>query len=125
MVDVRQSVIVVEDNPDLREVLKEMLDLQGFRVTTAEGGLPGLLRIGSERPACLILDIKLEDVSGFEVYRVLRKHPDFRDLPVLFISGAYPDEEWVRRQLDAGTVHFLPKPLIENDLLRAVRELIR
>jgi len=121
--DRQPSVMVVDDNSEVRDVIRELLALQGFSVTTAGNGLAALLRIGVERPSCLVLDLKLEDVSGFEVYRVLRADPDLRDLPVLFISGAYPDEEVVRRQLDGGPVHFLPKPVIEDDLVRAVRSL--
>jgi CheY-like chemotaxis protein len=118
------SVMIVDDNPEVRDVLQELLSLRGFSVSTAQSGLSALLRIGLERPSCLVLDLKLEDISGFEIYRVLRADPDLRDLPVLFISGAYPDEEWVRRQLGSGPIHFLAKPVVEIDLVQAVSSLV-
>jgi CheY-like chemotaxis protein len=114
-------LLVVDDNPGVRDVLRDLLAIEGYPVSTAGGGLSALLRIGTVRPACVILDLKLDDVSGFEIYRVLREEPGFQELPVLFISGAYPDEQWVRRQVGTGPVHYLPKPIIREDLLRAVR----
>jgi CheY-like chemotaxis protein len=117
-------ILVVDDQVEVREVLKDLLTVAGYSVSAVGGGLAALLRIGAERPACLILDLKLDDVSGFEIYRVLREDPDFRDLPVLFISGAYPDGEWVRRQLGTGPIRFLSKPMKHEDLTRTLEELL-
>jgi CheY-like chemotaxis protein len=121
MQDMLPKVLIVDDNPGVRDVLRDLLAVEGYPVSTAEGGLCALLRIGMMRPSCVVLDLKLDDVSGFEIYRVLREDPEFRELPVLFISGAYPDEEWVRRQIGTGPVHYLPKPIVQEDLVRAVR----
>jgi CheY-like chemotaxis protein len=117
------SVLVVDDNAAVRDVLCDLLMLEGYAVSQAEGGLSALLRIGSARPGCVVLDLKLDDISGFEIFRVLREDPEYRDLPVLFISGAYADEQWVRRRIGGDAVHYLPKPIVHEDLLRAVREL--
>lgn len=119
-----KSILVVDDNPEVREVLRDLLEMEGFSVTTAEGGLSALLQIGRSRPGCVVLDLRLDGPSGFEVHRALRADPEFQDLPVLFISGAYADEAAVRRQLDEVPVHYLPKPLVHEELVRVVRSLM-
>jgi len=92
-------------------------------VAGAESGLAALLRIGLERPGCLVLDLKLQDVSGFEIFRTLRDCSVFEDLPVLFISGVYHDDVWIRRQLGSGPFEYLPKPVDQDDLFRVIRSL--
>jgi len=117
-------VLVVDDDQEVREVLRDLLVLDGFPVSTAAAGLPALLRIGRERPDCVVLDLKLEDISGFEVYRVLRADPEFCRLPVLLVSGAYSDSDWVSRQVGTGPVRYLSKPIIHEDLVSAIRALV-
>lgn len=118
-------VLVVDDDPEVRSVLRELLELEGYEVRVADSGLSALLRIGCDQPHCVVLDLKLQDVSGFEVYRVMRNAVEFRELPVLFISGAYHDEEWIRRQMGTGPFAYLPKPVDQDDLTRVLRDLTR
>jgi CheY-like chemotaxis protein len=117
-------VLVVDDDPEVRHVLRELLEIEGYEVRLADGGLSALLRIGRDVPDCVVLDLKLQDISGFEVYRALRAETDFRALPVLFISGAYHDEEWIRRQMGCGPYAYLAKPIDQDDLARVLREII-
>ena len=117
-------VLVVDDDPEVRRVLRELLEIEGYDVRVADGGLSALLRIGRDIPDCVVLDLKLQDISGFEVYRALRCENDFRDLPVLFISGAYHDEEWIRRQMGTGPFAYLAKPIDQDDLTRVLREIL-
>jgi CheY-like chemotaxis protein len=123
MVGASPHILVVDDDRDVREVLCDLLSEEGFPVSTAAGGLAGLLRIGRDRPDCVVLDLKLDDISGFEIYRVLREDPDFRALPILLISGAYSDEEWVRKQVGTGPMRYLAKPIDHEDLVNVVRSL--
>ena len=118
------SVLVVDDDREVREVLKDLLRVEGFPVTTAAGGLSALLRIGSDRPECVVLDLRLQDVSGFDICRALRADPDFCRTPVLIISGAYADADWVRRQVGMGPLHYLSKPIVQQDLIHAIRSLV-
>ena len=119
-----QTILLVDDDPEVRAVLSEMLALDGYAVRLADGGLSALIRIGCERPDAVVLDLKLLDVSGFEVYRALRAEPTLRELPVLFISGAYHDEEWIRRQVGTGPFAYLSKPIDADDLSRMLRRIL-
>jgi CheY-like chemotaxis protein len=117
-------ILVVDDQADVREVLAELLAAEGFDVQTAEGGLAALLRIGCLRPDCLVLDMKLQDINGLEVLRTLRRDPQFRSLPVLFISAVFRDESWLQQELGSEPLHYLPKPIVQEDLVRVIRALL-
>lgn len=116
----RPRILVVDDDAEVGAVLREMLELAGFSVATAGSGLSALVRIGVERPDLIVLDLKLQDISGFDVYRALRQEPEFQRLPVLFISGAYHDEDWIRGQAGTGPFEYLPKPVDLDVLLMAI-----
>lgn len=117
-------ILVIDDDPEVRSVLSELLTLEGFTVTTAGSGLSALVRVGYDRPDCIVLDLKLQDISGFEVYRVLRSEPEFSRLPILFISGAYHDEAWIRNQIGTGPFEYLPKPVELEALIASIATLL-
>jgi CheY-like chemotaxis protein len=117
-------VLVVDDNPDLLGVCSEILEDAGFRVTACASGLTALIRIGLDRPDVAILDIKLGDVSGIDVFRAIRAVPEIADLPALFISGIYLDETMVRNTTGDPEVQLLLKPIPEETLLEGIRTAI-
>ena len=116
-----RTILVVDDDPEVRAVLRELLELEGYVVREADGGLSALIQVGRDLPDVVVLDLKLLDVSGFDVYRALRADHDFRTLPILFISGAYHDVEWIRRQVGTGPFAYLQKPIDQDDLTRELR----
>jgi DNA-binding response OmpR family regulator len=115
-------VLIVDDNPEILEMLTELLEISGYRVTCCSRGLSALLTIGRVRPDLVVLDIKLDDISGFDVYRALRAEAEFVDLPILFVSGVFLDEEMIRGRLGDPTARLLLKPIPGERLVLEIEQ---
>jgi len=118
-------VLVVEDNVDAAETLREALELQGMTVTLAADGAAGLAAARRIRPDLVICDIGLPgDLDGYDVARAIRTDRGLRDTPLVALTGyAGPeDREHARR---AGFDLHLGKPTPIDDLLRAVASVVR
>lgn len=119
----RVDVMLVEDDPDHREVLSEILELEGFSVSRAEEGGEALrhLRAGV-RPSVILLDLMMRGMDGPEFRRIQRTEPAFSAIPVVVISGDGRGREWAR-ELDAAD--FLMKPVDIGRVVEAVRRFSR
>ena len=78
-----RTVLVVDDDPSARDVAQRALQQEGWHVTTAENGRVALDRIAESRPALILLDLLMPEMDGFEFLHELRRHSDWRDLPVI------------------------------------------
>jgi two-component system cell cycle sensor histidine kinase/response regulator CckA len=118
--DRRGSVIVVEDEPQVRRLLARILREQGFAVTPAGCGTEALSLL-VDRADIVVLDMRLPDLSGPDVARqVWRRWPD---LPILFISG-YPEPALRDRGAQDLVQAFLAKPFTGDQLVDAVHRLL-
>jgi CheY-like chemotaxis protein len=112
----RASVLVIDDDPDVRSFIVATLEEQGYRVRDASDGEAGLAAAADERPDLVILDFIMPGLSGAEVAsRLLAERPD---QPILFVSG-YSETEAVRRV--APSAPLLAKPFRGQALDNAVR----
>jgi two-component system, cell cycle sensor histidine kinase and response regulator CckA len=118
--DRRGSVIVVDDEPQVRRLLTRILGEEGFSATPAACGAEALALLVD--PAdIVVLDMRLPDLSGPDVARQLRRR--WPDLPILFISG-YPEPALHAREAEVLVQHFLSKPFTREQLLEAVLRLV-
>lgn len=91
--DGRGSILVVDDDPALRDVLGSVLEEDGWRVMTAADGAAALAAIDHERPTAMVLDLMMPRVDGFEVLRQVRAQTATRDLPVIVVTAKDLTEE--------------------------------
>ena len=117
----RPTLLVVEDNAELRRVLLLALRNQDYQVQEAESGAEALAHIRRQSPDAIVLDLGLPDVSGFELISRIRSE---HELPILVLS-ANADEEQQVRALDAGASDCVTKPFRERELLARIRVLLR
>ena len=82
-----RSVLMVEDDPDTREVTRRILELGGWNVVEAENGRAGLERLASLRPAAILLDLMMPEMDGFEFVSELRKNPEWKSIPVVVVTA--------------------------------------
>ena len=115
------SVLVVDDEPMARTLLRLMLVRAGFEVLEAEDGQQALDKIETAVPHLIILDVMMPGMDGFAVCEALRNRDDTEELPVIMLS-AKTDMESVNRGLAAGATKYLTKPISPEDLTREVRE---
>ena len=119
------TVLVVEDDQHIAEVLRFMLERQGYKVVhLADGRAAGAHIAASEAPDLVLLDVMLPYVDGFEIVGLIRSQPDWRDVPVLMLTAKNTERDTVRA-LDAGASDFVIKPFQPQELLARVRRFLR
>jgi CheY-like chemotaxis protein len=111
-------VLIVEDNPDLREGLGDLLEAEGYAVAGAANGQEALARLQSEPPPCLILlDLMMPVMNGWEFRAAQRRDPALAEIPVVLISALEGLERLAGNLAAAG---YLRKPLDLGTLLEIV-----
>ncbi len=118
------TILVVDDNQAVRYLTRRILEREGYRVTEAADGHQAL-RMARDLPNLVVLDIKLPDISGFEVCATLRRDPITAHLPVLHLSSTFLDEASVIEGLEGGADGYLTLPVETPVLLAYVRALLR
>lgn len=111
----RFRVLLVEDEPAIRELVAEMLDGEGVELRLAAGGAEGLRDARRHRPHLVLLDIVLPDLDGIAVLRLLRRQPPLREVPVYMLTARVrkADREAARR---AGATGYVEKPFTAAQL---------
>ena len=117
-------VLVVEDEPAQREVLKYNLESEGYTVSFAVNGEEALLMISEVLPDVIVLDWMLPNVSGIEVCRQVKTRPETREIPVIMLSARSEEGDKVRG-LETGADDYVTKPYSVTELLARVRSQLR
>jgi two-component system alkaline phosphatase synthesis response regulator PhoP len=124
MVAIPQKVLVVEDEPDIRRLLHYNLTQEHFRVVEAENGEQALKIVKRDKPNLVILDLMLPGLSGLEICRTLREHPETARLPILMLTAKAGEADKVIG-LEMGADDYLAKPFSPREMLARVRALLR
>ena len=120
----KASVLIVEDEPDISEVIRYNLSRAGYRVRDTLDGEEGLVMIKEEKPDVLILDWMLPSVSGLEICRALRRQKDTRDIGIIMLTAR--GEELDRVQgLESGADDYISKPFSPAELVARVASVLR
>ena len=119
----KNSILLVDDEPNLRELLRHMLELGGFDVVEAEDGLEALEKLEEMVPDIMILDVMMPNLDGVSVCKKLRADAEFASLPIIMLSGK-TQYKAVQEGLAAGANRYLCKPITVDELIQNVRELL-
>jgi PAS domain S-box-containing protein len=125
MPEVRDTILVVDDNEAERYYVSRVLSKAGYAVREAASGLEALTLAQSDSPALITLDVRLPDLNGFEVCRRLKGNPATRDVPVLHISASFTSPENKAEGLEGGADGYLSHPVDAGELVATVRSLLR
>ena len=115
------SIVVVDDEPQIRRFLRAALAGQGYRVHEASTGADGLVEVASRQPDVVILDLGLPDMDGLDVIRKVR---EWSAVPVIVLSARGQEADKVAA-LDAGADDYVQKPFGIDELLARLRALLR
>jgi CheY-like chemotaxis protein len=112
-----KSVLVIEDNEDVREMIIALIGEWGHRVDTATDGLEGMQKILSRRPDCALVDLDLPGLHGYEIARRVRALPEGRKMQLIALSG-YGRAKDRLASMEAGFDTHLVKPIDPDELSR-------
>jgi len=117
----RLRILVIDDEEDIRMLLRELLERAGYSVDEAADGKTGLRQLYANAPALVILDVSMPDMDG---YQALERIRDLSDVPVLMLTARTQELEKVRG-LSAGADDYVAKPFGRQELLARVQALLR
>ena len=120
----KANVLIIDDEPDLVELLKYNLAKEGYKVEFAFNGFDGLRASEVFKPDLLILDIMLPDINGYEVCKRIKRTANFSAVPVIFLSAKQEEVDKVLG-FESGAEDYITKPFSVAELLARVRTILR
>jgi CRP-like cAMP-binding protein len=119
-----KSVLVIDDNTDIRENTAEILELAGYKTFTAENGKKGVEIALKERPDVIICDIMMPELDGYGVLHLLRMKPETENIPFIFLTAKTERTDF-RKGMEMGADDYVTKPFDELELLKAIEIRLR
>lgn len=119
-----KKILLIEDNPDIRENTGEILALAGYEVSTAENGKIGVDIAQRVKPDLIICDIMMPELDGYGVLHILNKNADTSAIPFIFLT-AKTEKTDIRKGMTLGADDYLTKPFDDTDLLNAIETRLR
>ncbi len=116
-----REVLVVEDDPEINELVGAYVTLAGYRYRGAFDGGSAIRQAAKDPPALILLDVMLPDMSGFEVCLKLRGAPATRHIPIVFLSALDGESEKARGR-NSGAAEYLVKPFDPDQLIQTIRQ---
>src|SRR5512133_2651066 len=117
-------ILIVEDIPNVLELLEVTLRFKGYAVLTARNGEEALEVISRQKPVLIITDILMPKLDGYAFVQKLRLNQETRSIPVVFLSATYVTPEDKDFALSLGAARFMEKPIDTEDFLLTVAELV-
>jgi two-component system, cell cycle response regulator DivK len=118
------KILLVEDHPELRNVLGLQLERMGFTAITAENGREGVETAVAEKPDLILMNSVMPEMDGWEATRVLRADPQTKDIPILASTALFRPSD-LKAWIDVGCNDYILKPFTSDELLRKITALIR
>ena len=118
--DLNKTILVVDDEAPLRELLRQQLTTEGYKVREAKDGRDAIAKVNQELPDLVILDVKMPEMSGFDVAAVLKNDPQSMNIPIIMLSVAEEHERGYRLGID----RYLNKPINTQELINEIRYLL-
>jgi two-component system KDP operon response regulator KdpE len=121
MTETKESILLIEDEPQMRRFLRVTLQTHGYRLIEASTGQEGLMEGTTRNPDLVLLDLGLPDMDGLEIVQRFR---EWSEVPVIIISAREQEEDKIKA-LDAGANDYLTKPFGAGELLARIRVALR
>ncbi len=119
-----KKVLVIDDNPTIVELIKYAVNLQGaYQVVVAYDGVQGLERVFIEQPDCLIIDVKMPKMDGYQLVRCMRGDARTADIPLIILSAMTREEDQMTGFL-SGADEYLTKPFRPTALNAAIERVL-
>ena len=118
-----KKAIIVEDHPDLMEILSLQLETMGFSVISANNGMEGVEKAITEKPDLILMDIMMPGMDGREATRRIRSNPETKDIPILAATVLFEESD-LRSCIEAGCNDYIVKPFSHQELRAKIMDFI-
>ncbi len=116
-----KRILVVEDQEDNRQIIRDMLAATDYEIAEAEDGEQALAAVAKERPDLILMEIQLPTIDGYEAMRQIRTDPALLSIPIIAVSSYAPSGEEQKARA-AGCDDFVAKPYSPRQLLAKIRQ---
>jgi two-component system response regulator VicR len=120
----KRRIVCVEDEADMIDLVKLILEREGFEVIGALGGEEGIQAIRRERPDLILLDLMMPDIDGWEVYHQIRADHELKNIPVIVVTAKAQSIDKVLGLHIAKVEDYVTKPFGAQELLRSVEKVL-
>ena len=117
-------ILVVDDEPDVLELVVYHLEKEAYRVDVADTGDKALKMARENLPSLLVLDLMLPGINGLEICRLLKREPKTRDIPILMLTARAAEEDRIKG-LELGAHDYVTKPFSPRELVLRIKNLLR
>jgi len=124
MAEEKKKVLCIEDEPEMIDLIRLILERKGFEVLGAVGGEEGLEVIRRERPDLILLDLMMPEVDGWEVYRQMRADEQLKDIPVIVVTAKAQSIDKVLGLHIAKVDDYVTKPFGPQELLKSINKVL-
>ncbi|MGN6435520.1 MAG: response regulator [Agriterribacter sp.] len=118
------TILIIDDNNELRDNTAELLSLGGYKTITAENGKKGVSMILKEKPDLVVCDIMMPELDGYGVLHLVRKNPEIENTPFIFLTAKTERNDF-RKGMEMGADDYLTKPFEEHELMNAIESRLR
>ena len=119
-----ETILVVDDDPEIVKILRSYLEQDGYTVLTAYSGKTALQRIQSERPNCVVLDLMLPDQDGWSITKAVRADARVSQIPIIMLTARVEDSDKIAG-LELGADDYVTKPFNPREVLARIRVQLR
>ena len=117
-----KKVLVVDDDPVVIRLVKEILKTQGYLVETAKDGIDAMIMVKNDRPDLIILDIMMPELNGYDVLKTLKFTEEYKKIPVILLTAR--EQELDKRISQMMGIDYLQKPLDREVFLNKVQQAV-
>ncbi|OHD57033.1 MAG: hypothetical protein A2Y33_08890 [Spirochaetes bacterium GWF1_51_8] len=119
----KKRILCIDDEPMNLELLKAILEPQGYEVYRALNGKDGIVKLSGGGIDLVILDVSMPELNGYEVCRMIKNNPGTSNTPVVLLSGLSGTEE-TKRGMDAGCDDFISKPFSRTEFIERINTVL-
>lgn len=119
-----EKILVIEDDEETAEFIKETLNLEGYEPIVALNGRDGLNKVREESPSLILLDLNLPDIDGIDVCKTVKGDVDTRQVPIIVLTARVTTDEKVNG-LEAGADDYIVKPFSPRELIARIKAIFR
>lgn len=120
----KSSILYIEDDPEMIDLVFLILNRQGFHVTGANGGREGLESVKKNQPDLILLDLMMPDIDGWDVYQQLKSSEGTRNIPVIIITAKSQTIDRVLGQQIAKVDDYISKPFRPGELIDSIKKIL-